>query len=285
MTNDRLNRKGHMKKKFGPAVSYIIKLLIGLLMISPLLIGFVFSFVPNEYLLNVPTLQTVLDNLTFDNYKFVVHAVPIFRYILNSLIVCAIICCSQIILASMAGYAFAFFKFKGKDLIFTLVLVAMMIPAEVTVIANYLHVQKWGLLNTYPGLAITSLIGGTAVYMMRQYFLQIPKELKEASVVDGCGDFRFLISIAMPMAIPTISSLAIYQFIGAFNMYFWPMLVGQKKQMQTVQIGMSMLVGTENQEYGSILAGAMICILIPVIVFIFGQDYIIKGMTDGAVKG
>ncbi len=283
--NDDFSRKAHYKKKASGVISYIIKLAIGLLMISPLLIGFVFSFVPNKYLENVPTLERVMNNLTIENYKFVVGYVPIFRYMLNSFINCLIIVVSQIVLACMAAYAFAFFEFKGKSFIFNAILAAMMIPGEVTVIANYLTAQSWGLINTHFGLALTFLIGGQSIYMMRQCFLQIPREIREATIVDGCGNLRFLIQMAIPMSIPSISSLAIYQFIGAFNHYFWPMLIAQKKEMQTIQIGMAMLIGTENQEYGSILAGAMICILIPAIVFIIGQDYIIKGMTDGAVKG
>ena len=284
-TMDSLNNKARMKKKFINFFSYSFKLVLGIVMISPLLIGALFSFVPNRYLDNVPTFERVINNLTPENYKFVVGYVPIFRYMLNSLINCFIIVASQIVLASMAAYAFAFFEFKGKDLIFNLILVAMMIPAEVTVIANYLTVQSWGLINTHLGLAITSLVGGTSIYMMRQTFMQIPREIREASIVDGCGNLRFLIQLAVPMSIPAIASLAIYQFIHAFNHYFWPMLIAQKKEMQTIQIGMSMLIGTENQEFGSILAGAMICIIIPAIVFIIGQDYIIKGMTDGAIKG
>lgn len=273
------------KKKPINTIMYIVKLLIGILFISPLLVGAVFSLLPSDMLTSVPSMERIIANASFDNYVWVVNYIPIFKYLLNSLIVCSIIICSQVILSCMAAYAFSFFKFPGKDFIFNLVLVAMMVPAEVTVINNYLNVQKWGLVNTYPGLAITSLVGGTAIFMMRQYFLQIPKDLKEASVVDGCGDFRFLMQIAIPMAVPAIASLAITQFIGAYNMYFWPMLISQTKEMQTVQIGMSMLVGVENLEYGHILAGAMIVVIIPVIVFIIGQDYIIKGLSEGAVKG
>lgn len=272
-------------KKVTPIVAFALKVFVGFVFISPILVGLVFSFLPNELLYAVPTLKQVLANLTVKNYIWVVNYIPIFRYLANSLIVCAIIICCSTVLSCMAGYAFACFNFKGRNLLFNLVLVAMMIPADVTVITNYLNVQKWGLLNTHLGLAITSLVGGTAIFMMRQYFLQLPKDIKEAATMDGCGHFRFLLQIGIPMAVPIISSLAITGFIGAYNMYFWPMLISQKKEMQTVQIGISMLVGTEVQEYGYVLAGAMICIVVPIIVFIVAQDYIIKGMTAGAVKG
>ena len=277
--------QAHLRKRLRPVGAYVIRLLVGLLLISPLLVGLVFSFVPNDILGTVPSLSRVLQNLTLENYQWVLTNIPIGRFLFNSLLVCGIIIISQAVLSCMSGYVFAFFAFPGKKLLFNLVLVAMMIPAEVTVITNFLHVQGWGMVNTHIGLAITSLVGGTSIFMMRQFFLQIPREIKEASVVDGCGNLRFLIKIAVPMAVPAISSLAITQFIGAFNMYFWPMLIAQKKEMQTVQIGMSMLVGAENKEYGYIMAGAILCIVIPVIAFIIGEDRIIKGMTEGAVKG
>ncbi len=273
------------KRKWKERAGFWLKFLLGLFFISPLLIGFVFSFVPSEYLNNLPALQTILDNLTLDNYRFILDYIPIFRFLSNSFIVCAIIILVQVLLSSFAAYAFSFFKFRGSKVLFQLILVAMMIPAEVTVIANYLTIQNWNLINTYIGLCATSLLGGTSIFMMRQSYMQIPKELKEASLVDGCGDMRFLFKIAMPLTIPTIASLAIFLFISAYNMYFWPMLIAQNTDMQTIQIGMAMLVGTENVEYGHVLAGAMISIVIPIAAFIIGQDYLIKGMTSGAVKG
>ena len=273
------------KKKVLPKLWIVLKVILGLIFISPVLIGFLFSFVPNELLHGLPTLSQVFGNLTLDNYKWVIGYVPIMRYLLNTLIVCATLVCSSTILSCMAGYAFACFEFKAKTFLFNLILVAMMIPADVTVITNYLNVQKWGLVNTYPGLCITMLVGGTAIFMMRQYFLQLPKDIKEAAIMDGCGHMRFLLQIGVPMAVPTISALAITEFIGVYNRYFWPMLIAQKKEMQTIQIGMAMLVDVETANYGNILAGAMICIIAPVIVFLIAEDYIIKGMTAGAVKG
>ena len=273
------------KKKTLPKIWTVLKVLLGLIFISPVLVGFLFSFVPNELLHGLPTLSQVFGNLTLENYKWVLGYVPVFRYLLNTLIVCAATVASSTILSCMAGYAFACFDFKAKAFLFNLILVAMMIPADVTVITNYLNVQKWGMVNTYPGLFITMMVGGTAIFMMRQYFLQLPKDIKEAAIMDGCGHMRFLLQIGVPMAIPTISALAITEFIGVYNRYFWPMLIAQKKEMQTIQIGMAMLVDVETANYGNILAGAMICIIAPVIVFLICEDHIIKGMTAGAVKG
>ena len=285
MMQKMLYNVDYRKRVIFGTLSYVLRLVIGLIVISPILVGFVFSFVPNKMLYKVPSFSDVIHNLTLDNYKWVLDYVPIFQYIWNSFIVCLLIVGVQIVIACLAGFAFAFYEFKGKRLLFNLLLVAMMIPAESTVITNFLNVQDMGLVNTYLGLAITSFVGGTSIFMMRQFFMQLPKSLKEAAVIDGCSEIRFLFRIAAPVALPAIASLAIYLFIGAYNMYFWPMLVAQKAEVQTIQLGIAMLVGTESQEYGYVLAGSMISIIIPVIVFIIGNDYIVKGMTEGAVKG
>lgn len=275
----------HRERKIRDFFVYLVKILIGVLFISPIIIGFVFSLLPNETLFGVPSLTQIGEQSSLFNYKWVIENIPIIRYLINTFIVCLIVIISQVVISSLAGFAFAFFDFKGKNTIFNLVLVSMMIPAEVTVITNFLQVQSWGMVNKYIGLCITSLVGGTSVFQMRQFYLQLPRDYKDASVMDGCSDMRFLFRIAIPLSKPVIASLSIFLFINTYNMYFWPMLIAQKKEMQTIQLGMAMLVGTEDQQYGYILAGAMISIIIPVIAFIIGQDYIIRGMTAGGIKG
>lgn len=274
-----------VRKKSAAIASYLIKLAVGIIIVSIILVGLVFSFLPEDLLYRLPTIKEIAKGLTKENYIWVFRNINILRYLLNTFIVCAITMLSQVVFASCAGYAFAFFKFPGKNSIFTLIQVSMMIPAEVTVICNYLQVQSMKLVNTYLGIAITALIGGTAIFMMRQFYLTLPRELKDASMVDGCGDMRFLIQIAVPLSTPIMASLAITQFISVYNRYFWPMLTAQKEKMQTIQIGMSRLVGIEVQEYGHVLAGAILAIMFPILVFIFAQNYIIKGLTSGAVKG
>lgn len=280
------NKQARILKKSKNTLSYVFKLMLGLLFISPLLIGFLFSFVPNEKLNGTaPTLKQVFENLTLENYNYVLNAFPVGRFLWNSLVVCVIIIVSSTILCSFAAYSFAFFRFPGRALLFNAILVAMMIPGDAIVIANFLNVQKWGMLNTYTGMVITSLVGGTDIFLIRQSFMQMPRDLSEAAIMDGCGRFRFLFSIGIPMAMPAITSLAITGFIGAYNMYFWPLLIAQTKDMQTIQIGMAMIRGMEVAQYGSILAGAMVCAVIPIILFIFAQDFIIKGLSSGSVKG
>lgn len=160
-----------------------------------------------------------------------------------------------------------------------------MIPGEVVVITNYVTIQNMNLTNTYLGLVFPSLISGTAIFLMRQYFMTLPKDYREAATLDGCSDMGFLFHIAVPLSIPTISSLAVYLFVQIYNQYFWPMLVTNEDSMRTIQLGISYLVDADVVNYGHILAGAVIAIIPSTLIYIFGQDYIIKGMTAGGLKG
>ena len=287
MTNtlDTRSKKVGLGMRAKRRAAYWGKVLLGIVFLLPLFIGLLYSFVPNELLLLVPSFKDVFTNLTFENYVWVMTELPMPRFFLNTIIVSFVVIIGSTIFCSMAAYAFSFFQFPGREFFFNMILVAMMIPGDVVIIANYLQIQEWGLLNTYTGLFITSLVGGTDIFLIRQYFKQMPREISEAAIMDGCGKWRFMLAIAMPMAKAPIVSLAITGFIGAYNMYFWPLLVALKTEMQTIQIGMSMLQSQENLFYGRVLAGAVICAVVPMILFVFAQDHIIKGMSAGAVKG
>ena len=279
------NTRTFSRLKAKRVASYWGKVLLGLIFLLPIFIGLLYSFVPNELLLTVPTFEQVFGNLTVQNYIWVMTELPMPRYFLNTIYVSFVVIVGSTILCSMAAYAFSFFRFPGREFFFNLILVSMMIPGDVVIIANYLQIQEWGLLNTYTALFITSLVGGTDIFLIRQYFMQMPREISEAAVMDGCGKWRFMYKIAMPMAKAPIVSLAITGFIGAYNMYFWPLLVTNKTEMRTVQVGMAMLKSQENLFYGRVLAGAIICAVVPMVLFLFAQDHIIKGMSAGAVKG
>ena len=271
-------------RKLKSGGSFLLKVILGIAFISPLIIGLAFSVQTEEALVTYP-LRLFTDNPTIANYAEVFRKVPLLHYLKNSVIVCFFAILGQVIFSSLAAYAFVFFDFRFKKVLWTLVLMTMMIPGEVVVITNYVTIQNWGLINTFLGLIITNLISGTAIFMMRQYYLTLPRDFKEAATIDGCGDMGFLFRVATPLSIPTISALAIYLFVSIYNAFFWPLLVTNKDAMRTVQIGISFLVTSDIISYGQILAGAVVAIVPSVIAYVFGQDYIIKGMTAGGVKG
>lgn len=275
---------GKQKRQLRSGASFALKVLIGLLFISPMIIGLLFSFQSDAELGSAP-LRLISENPTIENYIEVFRKVPLLHYLKNTAVVCVVAICAQIVFSSLAAYAFVYFDFPLKKQLWTLILMTMMVPGEVVVITNYVTAQNLHLINTYAGLFITSMISGTAIFMMRQYYMQLPKDFKEAAVLDGCSDVGFLFRVATPLSIPTISALAVYLFVHIYNAYFWPLLVTNKDTMRTIQIGISFLVTGDIISYGQILAGAMVAILPSVIAYVFGQDYIIKGMTAGGIKG
>lgn len=275
--------KARTRRILRERISFTGKLLLGLFFCSPLIICLLFSFQPNSEVSTAP-LKLITTDPTLENYAEVFLHTEMGHYLLNTLFMCVVCIFFHLLFASFCAYAFVFFDFKLKSFFFTLIQVHMMIPGEVVIIQNYVTIQNWNLVDTYLALVITGLVSAGSIFMMRQYYRTLPKELKEAATLDGCSDAGFLFRIAMPLSVPIMCSLAIDGFIHTYNAYFWPLLITTTDKMRTVQIGMASLMGGDSMNYGVVLAGAVLCMLLPVLAFVIGQDYLIKGMTAGAVK-
>lgn len=229
--------------------------------------------------------QILPSNLYLGNYVELFHTIPIFRFLFNSFLISVIITLSKIILDSMAAYSFAFFHFKGRNVLFLFILATYMIPQEAIVVANFLTIAQLKLLDTLTAVVLPNLVSAVGIFIMRQYFLTLPKELKEASMMDGCGSFRFLTRIALPLSKTAVASLAIYEFVVSWNMYMWPLLVTNSVENRTAQVGISMLNFVDAKSYGLSVAGVVMVLLPALAVFMLGKESIVQGMTAGAVKG
>jgi len=223
--------------------------------------------------------------LYLKNFADVMELVPIDRFLLNSFIVSIAVVAGQLITSSLAAYAFAFIPFRGKNLVFTLFLSTMMIPWEVTIIPNYITIRSWGWMDSYPGLTVPFMAGAFGIFLLRQNFLQLPKELLDAARIDGCGHFRSYAAIVLPIARPALATLAVYQFLNTWNMYFWPLLITNRDTMRTVQIGISMLKWEEAMSYNLVLGGVTLVLLPSLLILMFGLKQLVRGITAGAVKG
>lgn len=272
-----------MSMKTKENITAFIKTIIGILYIVPILLGVIFSFQTNKDILLAP-FEFITDNPTIENYIYVLDNIPILMYLKNTVIVVLICVPTQLILASISAFGFTFYDFPGKEFIFALFLTAMMIPGEVTLIANFAMVQNMGLYNTYAGLTIVSLVNVGCMFMLRQHMRGLPRELWEAAKIDGCKEIKYFSKVVLPLSIPVLAAQGITSFIASFNSYFWPMMITNKAEMRTIQVGAAQLMDTASATYGYVLAGAILCMIIPIIVFVFGQEYIVKGMTAGAVK-
>jgi sn-glycerol 3-phosphate transport system permease protein len=273
-----------MENKKYNVVLLISNLILGILIISPILYALSVTFMTSDQIFSMPP-KLLPRSFYIGNYKAVFDTVPIFRFILNSLIVSITVTAGQILTSSLSAYAFSYYEFKGKKILFMITIATIMIPGEAIIISNYLTIGSLKLIDTYTGLVLPYLTSAMGIFMMRQFFLTVPKELREASIIDGCTGFQFLTKILMPISRPIIGSLGIYIFLSSWNQYMWPLLITSKAEMRTVQIGMSMLQSAEAQSFGMMLAGIIIIIIPSIFIFIIGQKQLIDGMTKGSVKG
>ncbi|MGP8060584.1 MAG: carbohydrate ABC transporter permease [Acidimicrobiales bacterium] len=206
-------------------------------------------------------------------------------YMRNSLIMTAIIVVAQLVTSILAGYAFAFLRFPFRRTLFVVCLATLMIPFEVTFITNLSTITSLGWFNTYAGLAVPFLATGFGIFLLRQAFLQIPKDLQEAALLDGYGHWRFMTRVAVPLARPSIAALGVFSFLAAWNQYLWPLVAtGGTTPLDTVQIGLKQLVGQQADQINVALAGAVIAFVPLVVLLLVFQKQLVRSLTAGAVK-
>lgn len=274
-----------MKQRgIGSWVFLALNIVLALIVISPLLYCLSVSFMTESELMSYPP-RFLPSHLTLENYHLALTMAPITLFLRNSLIVA--LCCTagQLLTGALAGYAFAMHEFPGKKLLFVLMLATMMIPGQSIIISNYLTVANMGLTDTYQALIIPYLASAFCLFNMRQAFLSIPTELRESAELDGCSSTVFFVRIGLPLVLPSLGSLGIYTFLNIWNQYLWPLLVTNRTEMRTVQIGIGMLQNADANAYGPIMAGVVIVLIPSVLVFVLGQKTLISGLTAGAVKG
>ncbi len=205
-------------------------------------------------------------------------------YLRNSVIQTAIIVIGQLVTSVLAAYAFVFLRFPLRRTIFIVFLSTMMIPFEVTMITNLDTIDALGWYNSFQGLTVPFLATGFGTFLLRQAFLQIPKDLQEAAALDGYGHWRFMTRVAVPLARPVVAALAVFSFLGAWNQYLWPLLItGDNNNVRTVQIGLKALQGAQIQDLNVTLAGAVIAVAPLLILLIIFQKQLVRSLT-GAIK-
>jgi sn-glycerol 3-phosphate transport system permease protein len=196
----------------------------------------------------------------------------------------SVITIGQLITAALAAYAFAFLRFPGRDALFALFLATMMVPLEVAIIPNFQTIQWLGWTDTYPGLVAPFLATGFGTFLLRQYFMTIPRELRDAAEMDGYGNVRFLVSIVLPLAKGALATLAVFAFLQAWNQYLWPLLVTNDPDMRTVQIGVAGDTA-DVQRINVAFAGAITAFLPMLVLVVAFQRYLVRGLFGGAIKG
>src|SRR5699024_4924365 len=245
-------------------IFYLLLIISGMFVFSPTLMAFVMSFMTNQDIMT----GSLPSSLTLDNYVKAFNQFPLLKYLFNSLVVSIVIMLGQLILSSLAAYAFVFLEFKGRDLLFYVFIATMMVPFEASIIPNFHIIRDLGWIDTYPGLTVPFFAMAFGTFLLRQNFKQIPKELREASQIAGMGDFKFYLTVVLPVARTSLLTLGVYGFLTSWNMYLWPLLTTTNDNVRTVQIGLKQLQTQEQlNDWGVIMAGAVI-VVIPTLILL-----------------
>ena len=225
-------------------------------------------------------------NPTLANFPAAWNAAPFGRYYVNSIVTTLLGSGAEIWFALSSAYALAFLRFPGKNAIFLLLLAALMVPEEITIIPNYITVARLGWINTYQGIVIPGASIAFGTFLLRQYFLTLPQEVLDAAKVDGAGHLRTLFGVVAPLALPAVATMALLSIVAKWNEFLWPLIVTNTQEMRTLPIGVAWLLDQEGTtDWGVVLAGTLFVILPMLLVFLWAQRYVVEGIAAGAVKG
>ena len=263
---------------------YLLLVVAAALVVLPIYTAVVVSIQPSDRLLDFPGVL-LPKSLDLDTFRRAFSQAHLGRYLVNSAIVAVLITVGQLVTSVLAAYAFAFLRFPAKNLLFVLFLATLMVPSEVTIVANYETVQHFGWLDSYQALTVPFLATAFGTFLLRQTFLQVPQDLRDAAALDGYGHVGFLWGVAVPLARPALAALGVFSFLLAWNQYLWPLLVTNDDSYRTVQIGLKTLASSNLDELNLIMAGTVIAALPIFALLVAFQRQLVRGLTSGAVKG
>lgn len=229
-------------------------------------------------------LEWIANPATFKNYVDIWLRLPFARFLLNSTLVALAATILDVFFCTLAGYAFSKLRFPGRDKIFFVLLLTLMVPFQVNLIPLYKIMDLFHWIDTYWALVVPGAAGVFGIYLMRQYISAIPDELLDSARVDGCSEFGIFWRIVAPLSLPGVSTLAIFTFMGSWNSFLWPMIVTSSMNMRTLPVGVALLQEYHTTNWTQIMAGSTVAALPMIIVFLFLQRQFIEGLTAGAVK-
>ena len=247
--------------------------------VIPFYVMLVGAFKPNMSLIQIPT------DLTLKNMKAVFEKADILLWMKNSLIISLSVAALTAIIGVTAGYAFAKIRFRGKNILFTLVMATLMIPKQMLLIPNFLVANSLGLVNTLIGVILTTIAPAFGVFLSRQFISSLPNTLFDAAEIDGCSEPGKFFRIALPLSLPAVGTIAIFSFFTSFNDYVWQLIMISDKKLQTLPIGLAFFGEKMFNNSAAQMALALLATVPLVILFVVCQKFFIKGATVGAVKG
>jgi sn-glycerol 3-phosphate transport system permease protein len=276
---------GQQRNPVAMAAGYLALLLVLVTIGVPVYWMIIGSFKTNAEIYQVPP-SWIPRAPTLVNFPEAWQSAPFGRYYVNTLITTIFGSSFEILFAVTTAYAFVFLRFPKKEWLFLVLLAALMVPAQVTILPNYLTIANLGWINTYQGIIVPGASVAYGAFLLRQYYRTLPYEILDAAKVDGAGHLRVLTSIVAPLAKPAIISFGLLSLVAKWNDFLWPLLVTNTKEMRVLPIGIYWLRVEEGTvEWGVVMAGTLFVVLPVFLVFLYAQRYIVEGIAAGAVKG
>jgi sn-glycerol 3-phosphate transport system permease protein len=274
-------RSGQAWRMLGYLMMAMAVVLVGM----PLYWMFIAAFKTNQEIFTSPPSWIPLAP-TLSNFPAAWQQAPFGYFYVNSLIYTIVSGSAKILQAVFSAYAFAFLRFPRKNLVFLLLLMALMIPDEFTVLPNFLTLALVGWTNTYQGLLLPGFVSAFGTFLLRQHFLSLPREVLDAARVDGAGHLRTLFSVVLPMSRPVLATLVLLTAVARWNEYLWPLIITNSANMRTLSVGIALLFQKESGTvWGLVMAGTLYVVLPILVLFLLVQRHIVEGIAAGAVKG
>lgn len=283
--NERLRKQARAKRTISLTLSYVALALVTFLMIFPLIIVVIVSFTPNAVTQTWPP-KIIPSAWTLDNYTSLFQRLPIGRELLNTIVFAGAVTIISVFFDSLAAYGLSRVDFKGRGILLAVLIATMMIPAMALLIPVYKLLGSMGLVNSYLGIIIPRMADVGGIFLLRQFFISIPKDLDNAARIDGAGEFRIFAQIILPNAVPAILTVGMFNFMGNWNDLLWPLIMTSKPETRTITAGLAMLTGHGSSvtPYGVVMVGALISALPLLIVFFFVQKRFVEGIAMTGMK-
>ncbi len=273
-----------LQRLAGRGILYALLIVSAAVMLVPFLWMLSTSLKADEYVLSIPP-RFFPRPLTTASYAQLNELFPMERMFVNSLSVAVLTTLGQIITCSMAAYAFARMRFRGSNAVFLLYLATLMIPSQVTITPLFILMRNLDWLNTYQGLILPGVFNAFGVFLLRQFFLALPRDLEEAAFIDGASHWTIYRSIILPLARPALATLGVFAFMGSWNAFLWPMFIVRDLEMMTLPVGLATLHGRWLTRWNLVMAGTVITVLPMLVVYLLAQKYFVRGVVMSGIKG
>jgi multiple sugar transport system permease protein len=267
----------------GAVALHLLLYAMAFMTVAPFLWMLLASFKDLGEILQYPP-TWIPQRIILDNFVNAFQAAPFGRFYFNSLFVASAVTLGQLFTCSLAAYAFARLQFRGRDALFYIFLGTMMVPGQVTMIPGFMVLHWLGWIDTYAALIVPGLASAFGTFLLRQFFLTIPRDLEDAAAIDGCSRFGVLWRIILPLSRPALATLAIFTFMGVFNDFLWALIVVSSEELKTVQLGLAIFRDRYQTDWGQLMAASVTATVPILVVFFFAQKYFIRGITLSGLK-